>query len=43
VPVQIDYLGFEIPDVWSSAFGLRFGSERYRTLPFIRRRRAREG
>ena len=34
VPVQIDYLGFEIPDVWVVGFGLDW-SERYRTLPFI--------
>ena len=34
VPVQIDYLGFEIPDVWVVGFGLDW-SERFRTLPFI--------
>jgi len=34
VPVQIDYLGFEIPDVWVVGFGLDWG-ERFRTLPFI--------
>jgi hypoxanthine phosphoribosyltransferase len=34
VPVQIDYLGFEIPDVWVVGFGLDW-SERYRTLPYI--------
>jgi hypoxanthine phosphoribosyltransferase len=34
VPVQIDYLGFEIPDVWVVGFGLDW-SERFRTLPYI--------
>jgi hypoxanthine phosphoribosyltransferase len=32
--VQIDYLGFEIPDVWAVGYGLDF-AEDYRTLPFI--------
>ncbi|HJW89004.1 MAG TPA: hypoxanthine phosphoribosyltransferase [Anaerolineales bacterium] len=32
--VQIDYLGFEIPDVWVVGYGLDF-ADRYRTLPFI--------
>ena len=30
----IDYLGFEIPDVWVVGYGLDFG-DRYRTLPYI--------
>jgi hypoxanthine phosphoribosyltransferase len=34
VPVQIDYLGFEIPDVWVVGFGLDW-SERFRALPYI--------
>ena len=34
VQVDIDYLGFEIPDVWVVGYGLDFG-DRYRTLPYI--------
>ena len=34
VHAQIDYLGFEIPDVWVVGFGLDW-AERYRTLPYI--------
>jgi len=34
VDVQIDYLGFEIPDVWVVGYGLDF-ADRFRTLPFI--------
>lgn len=34
VDVPIDYLGFEIPDVWVVGYGLDY-AERYRTLPFI--------
>ena len=34
VPVTIDYLGFEIPDVWVVGYGLDF-ADRYRTLPYI--------
>ncbi|HID88547.1 MAG TPA: hypoxanthine phosphoribosyltransferase [Anaerolineales bacterium] len=34
VDVQIDYLGFEIPDVWVVGYGLDY-SDRYRTLPYI--------
>jgi hypoxanthine phosphoribosyltransferase len=34
VDVQIDYLGFEIPDVWVVGYGLDH-SDRYRTLPYI--------
>lgn len=30
----VDYLGFEIPDVWVVGYGLDF-SERYRTLPYV--------
>jgi len=30
----IDYLGFEIPDVWVVGYGLDF-ADRHRTLPFI--------
>lgn len=34
VSVAIDYLGFEIPDVWVVGYGLDF-ADRYRTLPYI--------
>jgi hypoxanthine phosphoribosyltransferase len=33
-PVDIDYLGFSIPDVWVVGYGLDY-AERYRTLPYI--------
>ena len=32
--VPVDYLGFEIPDVWVVGYGLDF-ADRYRTLPYI--------
>jgi hypoxanthine phosphoribosyltransferase len=32
--VPIDYLGFEIPDVWVVGYGLDY-ADRYRTLPHI--------
>ena len=32
--VPIDYLGFEIPDVWVVGYGLDF-ADQYRTLPYI--------
>ena len=32
--VEIDYLGFSIPDVWVVGYGLDY-AERYRTLPYI--------
>lgn len=34
VPVTIDYLGFEIPDVWVVGYGLDY-SDQHRTLPYI--------
>ncbi len=34
VPVEIDYVGFEIPDVWVVGYGLDY-AEKYRTLPYI--------
>jgi hypoxanthine phosphoribosyltransferase len=34
VDVQIDYIGFDIPDVWVVGYGLDF-AEQYRTLPRI--------
>jgi hypoxanthine phosphoribosyltransferase len=34
VAVDIDFLGFEIPDVWVVGYGLDF-ADRYRTLPYI--------
>jgi hypoxanthine phosphoribosyltransferase len=32
--VQLDYLGFEIPDQWVVGYGLDY-KDRYRTLPYI--------
>jgi hypoxanthine phosphoribosyltransferase len=34
VDVQIDYLGFEIPNVWAVGYGLDYKDE-FRTLPYI--------
>jgi len=34
IEVHIDYLGFEIPDVWVVGYGLDY-ADRYRTLPYI--------
>lgn len=34
VNVEIDYLGFEIPNVWVVGYGLDF-ADRFRTLPYI--------
>jgi hypoxanthine phosphoribosyltransferase len=34
VDVEIDYLGFEIPDVWVVGYGLDW-ADRYRALPYI--------
>ncbi len=34
VPVEIDYCGFEIADVWVVGYGLDY-SDQYRTLPYI--------
>lgn len=34
VEVKVDYLGFEIPDVWVVGYGLDF-ADRFRTLPYI--------
>lgn len=34
VNVAIDYLGFEIPDVWVVGYGLDY-ADKYRTLPYI--------
>lgn len=34
VPVDIEYMGFAIPDVWVVGYGLDY-KERYRTLPYI--------
>lgn len=34
VDVPVDYLGFDIPDVWAVGYGLDY-AERYRTLPYI--------
>lgn len=34
VDVPVDYLGFDIPDVWVVGYGLDF-ADRYRTLPYI--------
>jgi len=32
--VQIDYLGFEIPDVWVVGYGLDY-ADKHRTLPYV--------
>ncbi len=34
VEVQVDYLGFEIPDVWVVGYGLDY-ADRFRTMPHI--------
>ena len=34
IQVPIDYLGFEIPDVWVVGYGLDY-ADKYRTLPYI--------
>lgn len=34
VEVEIDYLGFDIPDVWVVGYGLDY-AEKHRTLPYI--------
>ena len=34
VEVNLDYLGFEIPDVWVVGYGLDY-ADRHRTLPYI--------
>ncbi|MDD4011354.1 MAG: hypoxanthine phosphoribosyltransferase [Sphaerochaetaceae bacterium] len=34
VPVQLDYVGFTVPDVWVVGYGLDY-AETYRTLPYI--------
>ncbi len=34
VETPVDYLGFEIPDVWVVGYGLDY-ADRYRTLPYI--------
>ena len=34
VELELDYLGFDIPDEWVVGYGLDW-NERYRTLPYI--------
>jgi hypoxanthine phosphoribosyltransferase len=34
VPVAIDYVGFDIPDVWVVGYGMDL-ADRYRSLPYI--------
>ena len=34
IEVPVDYLGFDIPDVWVVGYGLDF-ADKHRTLPFI--------
>jgi hypoxanthine phosphoribosyltransferase len=43
VEVPVDYLGFEIPDLWVVGYGLDY-ADRFRTLPYIGalRRKAQE-
>lgn len=40
VEVRLDYLGFEIPDVWVVGYGLDY-ADTYRTLPYIAELKAR--
>jgi hypoxanthine phosphoribosyltransferase len=40
--VPLDYVGFEIPDVWVVGYGLDF-ADKHRTLPFIAELRRGEG
>ena len=32
--IPVDYLGFEIPDVWVVGYGLDY-ADRHRTLPYV--------
>lgn len=32
--IQVDYVGFDIPDVWVVGYGLDF-ADRFRTLPYV--------
>ena len=34
IPVDIEFMGFQIPDVWVVGYGLDY-KERHRTLPYI--------
>lgn len=34
VNIQLDYLGFDIPDVWVVGYGLDY-ADKYRTLPYV--------
>lgn len=34
IAVNVDYLGFDIPDVWVVGYGLDY-ADKYRTLPYI--------
>jgi len=34
VPVDVDYVGFDIPDEWVVGYGLDFG-DHFRALPYI--------
>jgi hypoxanthine phosphoribosyltransferase len=34
ISVPVDYLGFDIPDVWVVGYGLDY-ADRFRTLPFV--------
>lgn len=42
VEVDVDYLGFDIPDTWVVGYGLDY-AEQYRTLPYIGILRPDEG
>jgi len=41
VDAEIDYLGFEIPDVWVVGYGLDY-DEQNRTLPYIAEMKPKE-
>jgi len=34
INIHVDYLGFDIPDVWVVGYGLDY-ADRYRTLPYV--------
>jgi len=42
VDIKLDYLGFEIPDIWVVGYGLDF-SEKHRSLPYIAEMKSLDG